>query len=84
MHDPHEEDSSHHRCYGAPSAIPSWAGKDGICYQSNDPQQGVVYFYCPGKKTYIVKQGPQTGKLYEKQGAGPWCLLDPRGKSRGK
>jgi hypothetical protein len=50
-------------------------------------QRVVVYFYCPGKKTYIVKPVPQTsklGKLYEKQGAGPWCPLDPRGKSRGK
>jgi hypothetical protein len=29
----------------------------------NDPQRVVVYFYCPGKKTYIVKLVPQTGKL---------------------
>ena len=52
-----------------------------------DPQRVVVYFYCPGKKTYIVKPVPQTGKLgklYEKQGPEPWHHLDPGGKSRGK
>jgi len=43
-----------------------------------------AYLYCPRGKTYVVKQDPQTGKLYEKQGAGPWHPLDPRGKSRGK
>jgi len=66
------------------AAMPSWAGKDGICYQTTDPQRGVIYFYYPGGKTFIVKQDPQTGKLYEKQGAGPWHPLDPRGFRRGK
>jgi len=66
------------------AAIPSWAGNDGMCYQTTDPQRGVVYFYWPGGKTYVVKQDPQTGKFYEKQGAGPWRPYDPRGKPRGK
>lgn len=69
---------------GLLAAMPSWAGKDDPCYQSNDPQRGVVYFYCPGGKTYVVKQDPQTGKLYEKHGAGPWRPLDPRGTRHGK
>jgi hypothetical protein len=69
---------------GLLAAIPAWGSKDGICYQSHDPQRGVVYFYCPEDKTYVVKQDPQTGKFYEKQGAGSWHPLDPRGKSRGK
>jgi hypothetical protein len=69
---------------GLLAAMPAWGAKDGICYQSTDPQRGVVYFYCPGDKTYVVKQDPQIGKLYEKQGAGPWKPLDPRGRPRGK
>ncbi|HEX9871615.1 MAG TPA: hypothetical protein VGC99_24050 [Candidatus Tectomicrobia bacterium] len=57
------------------AATPS-AGNEGFCYQTTDPQRGVIYFYCPGGKTFIVKQDPQTGTRYEKHGAGPWCPLD--------
>ena len=66
------------------AARPAGAGNEGICYQSHDSQRGVVYFYCPGGRTYVVKQDPQTGKLYEKQGVGPWKPFAPRGKPRGK
>jgi hypothetical protein len=60
-------------------AAPASAGNDGICCQTTDAQRGVVYFYCSGGKTYVVKQDAQTGKLSEKQGAGPWRPYDQRG-----
>ena len=33
-----------------------------------------AYLYCPKGKTDVVKQDPQTGKLYEKQGRGRGTL----------
>ncbi len=70
MHDPHEEDSSHHRCCGAPGGYSFMGRKDGICYQSNDPQQDVVSSIALGRRRTSSSKARRPASYMRSKGRG--------------